>query len=366
MDYFDKLGDEIESAWSATNRDEEALPDIAREALATMPPPADLADAVSADLLMGTRETTPQLAPAGAFGEPGVTMFYGRGFVIDVYFWNNAVPAIHNHPFCGCFTILRGRSLHDVYRFEPQTRLGAGVVAGELQPENLTLLEAGSVVPFSLVRYPVIHSLVHIANPSVSMVIRSIRTVDYYRYFPPYLALAMDASDDRLSRQLQMLGWLRSAADPAYMDRLTDFLRRADFETSVRTLSAVFDPDVNDALIDFVRQRHGEHADLIVPSLTESMRLQTENQFREQFTDDETRTVLSILMCAHDRSDVFRLLETAYPDEAPQNLLERLDVFEEMDETARSAYRQLIEGDVGADEWHESIFRALTIGDASV
>ncbi len=362
MDYFDELGDHIEEAWAARNRDEEALPDIACEALTRFPPPPNLPDSIAADLLDADRELTTQLAPAGAFGEPGVTLYYGDGFVVDVYFWNNAVPAIHNHPFCGCFTILRGRSLHDVYSFELGERLGTGVTIGELKAERLTLLEAGSVIPFSLIRYPLIHSLVHVTNPAVSMVIRSIRTVEYYRYFPPHMALAMDASDNRLSRQLQMFGWLRSAGDPGYVDRLHEFLRHANFETSVRLISAVFDPDINDELVDVIRERHGDHADLILPSLAEAIRLQTENDFRQQFSSDETRMVLSIFMCAHDRADVFRLLGEAWTDDDATMLLDRLDVFDEEDEVVRAAYAQLVRGEFEADDWRDTIFRALTIG----
>jgi len=362
VEYFNALGDHVQKAWAAYDCDEETLPDIACEALARFPAPPGLPDWSVDELLSADRETVQQLAPAGAFGEPGITMYHGRGFVIDIYFWNNAVPAIHNHPFCGCFTILRGRSLHDVYRFEQQDRLSNSVAVGELRRDRLELLQAGSIVPFSLLRYPLIHSLVHMTNPSVSMVIRSVRTVEYYRYFPPNIALAMDAASDLLSRQLIMLNWLRFSQDPTYIDRLHAFLRQADFETSIRTISAVFDPLINDDLIDIVRGRHGDHAKLIVPALTESIRLQTENQFREQFSSDETRTVLSVLMCAQDRTEVFRLLEAAYPDIAPRLLLERLDVFDEEDKATRVAYAQLIRGEARSDDWQETIFRALAVG----
>jgi len=362
VEYFNELGDHVQQAWAAHDSDEETLPDIACDALARFPAPEILPEISIGELLGADRETVPQLAPTGAFGEPGITMYRGRGFVIDIYFWNNAVPAIHNHPFCGCFTILRGRSLHDVYHFELHERLSASVAVGELRRDRLDLLQTGSVVPFSLSRYPLIHSLVHMTNPSVSMVIRSVRTVEYYRYFPPYIALAIDAASDFLSRQLLMFSWLRSSENPTYIDRLHAFLRQADFETSIRTVSAVFDPSQNDDLIDIVRERHGNHADLIVPALTNAIRLQTENQFREQFSPDETRIVLSVLMCAHDRAEVFRLLKKAYPDVAPQLLLERLDVFDQEDEAARAAYAQLIKGETATDDWRNTIFRALAIG----
>ena len=249
MQYFDELGRHIRQAWAEENQEEEAFPDIALQALDNLPPPADLPEAVIRELLETDHDVTEQFAPTGTFGEPGVTQYHDDDFVIDVYFWNNAIPAIHNHPFCGCFTILQGRSLHDVYRFEPQEKLVSGVQIGSLHAEQLTWLDRGSAVPFSLTRYPLIHSLVHVTNPSISMVIRTIRTVEYYRYFPPHIAIAMDGANDRLARQLQLFQWMRVAGNSSYLDRLVGFLRAADFETSIRTMSSLFDPHINDDLI---------------------------------------------------------------------------------------------------------------------
>lgn len=364
MQYFDEIGHYVQQAWSDANWDEEEFPDIAVQALANFPPPPELPEAVLAALLATDREGTPQFAPAGTFGEPAVTQYNGRGFVIDVYFWNNAVPAIHNHPFCGCFTILRGRSLHDVYQFERRETLTAAVQLGDLRPGRLTLLEAGSVVPFSLVRYPLIHSLVHVTNPSISMVIRTTRTIEYYRYFPPHIALTMDASNDWFSRQLQMFSWLRTSGDPTYFDRLCEYLRTADFETSIRVVSALFDPQINDQLISVIRKNHGDHADLILPALAESMRLQRGNDFRQQFSSAETRGVLSVLMCAHDRTTVLRLLDEMFPDDGGLSVLLRLELLANEDANTQESYAKLVRGVAEGDVWQDSIFRALTITDS--
>jgi hypothetical protein len=366
MQFFDEIGTYVQQAWAAVGRDEEEFPDIAVQALAKYPPPPDLPESVLGALLATEKEMTPQFAPAGTFGEPGVTQYHGRDFVIDVYFWNNAIPAIHNHPFCGCFTLLRGRSLHDVYRFEQGEKLGTAVEVGHLRPESLTLLEAGSVVPFSLSRYPLIHSLVHVTNPSISMVIRTARTTEYYRYFPPHIALSMNASSDRLARQLQMFRWLRSAGDPTFVDRLHEFLRTVDFETSIRAVSALFDPQINDELINVIRQRHGDRADLILPALAESMRLQMANDFRQQFTSTETRAVLSVLMCARDRATVLRLLDAMFPDDGALSVLARLEILADENTATQEDYAKLVRGTAESDFWRDSIFRALTITESNV
>ncbi|MCA9136169.1 MAG: hypothetical protein KDB00_05405 [Planctomycetales bacterium] len=366
MQYFSEIGDFIQRAWAKTNRDEEAFPDIAQQALAESPPPHDLPEAVINDLLTGDRDQTRQFAPTGTFGEPGVTQYHDDEFVIDVYFWNNAIPAIHNHPFCGCFTILRGRSLHDVYRFEHRENLGSTVQVGKLSAERLSWLAAGDVVPFSLSRYPLIHSLVHVTNPAISMVIRTTRTIEYYRYFPPYLAISMDALNDRHARQIKMFRWLKSAGDPSFIRRLHQYLSTVNFETSIRTLSALFDPQINDELINVIRKRHGKHADLILPAIGESINLQTQNNYRQQFSSDETRTVLSVLMCAKDRTTVLRLLDEAFPDDGALSVLERLEVLANEDAETRQSFARLVDGTAHDDVWQESIFRALTLEESAM
>jgi hypothetical protein len=359
LDYFTELGRRLEQRWASLDRDEERFPELAVRELERMPPDSNLPEQVAAALLDSRQPATRQLAPVGAFGQPGITQFFGRGFVIDVYFWNNAVPAIHNHPFCGCFTLVRGNSLHDVYTFDFRERLGTGMLAGDVSPQGLTLLQQGSIVPFSLHTFPLIHSLVHVLNPSVSLVIRTVRTLDYFQYFPPSLALSMSDADDLVERQLRLLRWMQAAAHPDYLSRLRAFLDSADFETTFRLVSASYGTEEVGQMIELARRRHGDRAELILPAIEGAVRLQQDNRFREQLEAGDERMVASILMCARNRSDVFRLLEQAFPDEEPSAVLGRFDVFDEDDPATIDAYRRLVAGDERNPEWRETIFRAL-------
>jgi hypothetical protein len=359
MDYFAELGHRIEQQWASVDRDEERFPEIAARELERTPPDPDLPDRIAAAFLDSRQEASRQLAGVGAFGEPGITQYFGRGFVIDMYFWNNAVPAVHNHPFRGCFTILRGYSLHDVYTFEAVQRLGGGVMIGELVPQQLTLLHQGTIVPFSLRNFPLIHSLVHVPNPSVSLVIRTVRTFEYYHYFPPSLALSMGEPDDLIARQLLLLGWMQASNHPDYLPRLRAFLAEADFETTFRLVSASYGASEVEEMIDIAHARHGDHADLILPSIEAAVRLQQDNQFREQLEAEEPRTVASILMCARNRGDVFRLIGEACPGEDPEAVLCRFDVFEADDHVSRRSFAALVAGTDLSPEWGETIFRAL-------
>lgn len=183
--FFADLGSRIQTRWNAVNADEERFADIAREELGRTPPLDHLdTNAMVRGFLSATQPAARQFAPLGAFGQPALTGWFGRGFVIDVYFWNNCAPAIHDHPFSGVFTILRGFSLHRTYDFKETESLGAHIRVGETVPRELTLLREGDVAPFSQSGHALIHTLIHVPNPSISLVARTTRVVGYHRYFP--------------------------------------------------------------------------------------------------------------------------------------------------------------------------------------
>jgi hypothetical protein len=360
MNFYSDLGTRIELRWSRADRDPERFPELAAEELAKTPPGSDV-DAVIRSYLAPQQVATRQLAPPDAFAQPGLTLYYGRGFVIDIYFWLNAVPAIHNHPFTGCFTILKGFSLHDTYRFETREHAGERVLFGALEPNELTILREGDVVPFSLVEHPLIHSLVHVPVPTVSLVIRTILTRQYFRYFPPSIALAMDQPDDLVARQLQLIDWLRGARDPSYPEQVRALIASSDFETAFRIISAAWGQEDVDGLIACARRRHGDRVDQIEPGIREATRLQRNNQWREHFGGDDDRMIASILMCAHGRSDVFRLLGQWFPDREPAAVLRDWKGCEDNGALSPNSIDELIGGTAPPGISRDAIFHALTV-----
>ncbi|MBV1858915.1 MAG: hypothetical protein KUG77_10930, partial [Nannocystaceae bacterium] len=102
---FDAVGASLERAWSGADRDEERFVDLAADALEGLAEHFD-ADRFFDAMLDPKRPGRQHLAPTGAFGQPGFTAFHGEGFVLEVYVWSDSLSAIHNHPFCGAFTVL--------------------------------------------------------------------------------------------------------------------------------------------------------------------------------------------------------------------------------------------------------------------
>lgn len=354
MDYFGRLGGLIERLWGERDRDEEALPEAAERALREMPPAAavDLSAFVR-EFLSPAQQATRQLAPVGAFGQPGITAYFGREFVVDVYFWINALAAIHNHPFCGLFAILRGYSLHSIYDFTSSERISARMAIGDVRLRQIELLREGDVRLFSLRDRPLLHTLLHVPIPSISLVVRTLRTVDYLRYLPPSLAVALSDPDDFIARQLRLLDTLRISRDPAYGDRLAEYLAHADFETTFRVLSAAYaglsDAAELEPLLAMGRARHGRRMDLLPEVLFRGTKALRENALREQYTDEHDRFIASLLMSAETRAQVFAAMRARYGEaEDPVPRLARwvdsCRIFDRDDAAGRAAALALVEG----------------------
>lgn len=318
LNYFCKLDEHLDKAWDAVNRDEDRFSEVAATALRTLPPgqSLDLEELVEA-LLNPAIAVPSQLAPPGVFGQPGVTVFRGRGYLVEVYFWQQSLSAIHDHPFCGAFTLLQGFSVEAVYRFETQENLGPRARLGCLSLESLALIEPGHVGAFGRGRHALIHALLHVPVPSVSMVVRTERAEGYLRYFPPGLALAMDSPAETFERPMQLLETLRVSGNPEYSAHFETFLRAADFETAFRILSRSWfglTQAERDTWLDIARECHGDRVDMIRQVLQRAELDYEADSLRQRLTDTEHRFITTVLLLAGSRGELLELLATRYSD----------------------------------------------------
>ncbi|MEZ4337565.1 MAG: hypothetical protein R3B82_13180 [Sandaracinaceae bacterium] len=314
--WADRVGAALETAWAAADRDEEAFPRIADRILADDPPPFDKT-AFVAEQLDATQPRRAQLAPHGAFGEPAFTVFHGDGFVIDVYFWRNSLSGIHNHPFCGLFTLLDGWSVHAVYEHEPREPVGPRVTLGPIRQTALELVEPGERICFSLREHPLIHALIHVPVGAVSMVVRTTRTVGYLRYFPPGLVVAFDPRGDMTPQRYDLLETLRHAHDPSFGEHLDRFLAAADLESAFVVLTRLWgdcDPPTRAALMERVLARHGARAEGLPEVIERSRRWVTGDSLREGLHDPDDRFVATVLMLAESREAALALLARRHED----------------------------------------------------
>jgi hypothetical protein len=100
----------------------------------------------------------------------------------------------------------------------------------------------------------------------------------------------------------------------------------------------------------------GERAACVRDSVARAVQLQTDNEFREQFADDDDRMLASILMCAQDRDEVFRLVGEWFGDLDRQSVFRRWTESVDVDPELVAA---LVRGEAVDLELSDTIFRCL-------
>ena len=108
----------------------------------------------------------------------------------DRLYWFASTTAIHDHAFCGAFSVLDGGSLHSQYSFTPSVNCGDGLTLGTLESirnERLRKGDVRTIHPYD----GLIHSLFHIEHPSVSLVVRTQPHIQkgQRNFFPPFVAV---------------------------------------------------------------------------------------------------------------------------------------------------------------------------------
>jgi hypothetical protein len=350
MDYFRRLGAALEDAWRDADRDEERFPDVAAAALEELPPGDHFDREAFLDTALDPRAPAlQQLAPVHAFGQPGFTVFHGDGFCIDVYYWIDSLSAIHNHPFCGVFTILEGFSVHARYKPSVAVRAGAQGQLCDIRLVGLDLLEKGTVQRFSLKRHPLVHALIHVPVPSISMVIRTVRTEGYLRYLPPSIAIPMAQPSEPAARRMALLESLGQASDPAHASRLQRALEHADFETAVHLLLSVWpgsEVEQRASWLRCVERQHGDRIEAITAALDRAMRLQDATMIRSRLRDADLRLCATALAYADSRRQILELLEQRPGDPIARlhRFVEAADLFTPDEEPSRVIAHALVEG----------------------
>lgn len=86
-----------------------------------------------------------QLNVYNNFGQPPVTIFNNKRFVIDLYFWLEADTSIHGHAFSGAFKVIHGQSVHETYSIKEKQFYAPDIMATDIQREKIQLLQKGDV-----------------------------------------------------------------------------------------------------------------------------------------------------------------------------------------------------------------------------
>jgi hypothetical protein len=326
-DVIGALGKDVLRAWDQVDSNCAAFPAIAAEALAGHRLHETLTyEALLTHVIVGGGLPFQQYF-AHPFGQPPVTLFWTSRFHVQALFWATATTAIHNHTFCGAFTVLHGSSLQTTYSFDTQDEPQNQIRLGVLIPRRAEILRRGAIqqiLPDDLF----IHSAFHLDNPSVTIVVRTHtgeRPQPSSEFFPPFVAINEAIEDQYQTRRIQSLGLLANIGSGSYAPLARALMSESDLATAFQVLRqakrlGAKASDLFSELGQVARQRWATRGDRLVQSAEEAVRRSAIGALRARTSDPELRLLLGLLVAQLGRDVIMELLQGHQPGVSARDL----------------------------------------------
>jgi hypothetical protein len=323
MEFFTRLGTQIDDAWKQADYDEASFSEIAARGLEAMRPSDHVTMMDIIHWVHSTRTLVRETGYDGNFGQPPIVVFRAPHFFIEVLFWADATTAIHQHRFSGAFHVLSGSSIHTEYAFEESRRYNDRLLLGDLTTKSVEYLEKGSVRPIRP-GAGMIHALFHLDNPSISVVVRngtSAVSGPQHAYLSSGIAFDSAYSNEALYLRTRTLEILARSAHPEWKQLATAAVRDADSLGAfffLRSLVGLLrSKEEYDAFLDDILPAHAElisHARSFHEADTRERNIIMR---RGAIREKEHRLFLALLLNVSSRTEFLRLVEVVYPGESP-------------------------------------------------
>jgi hypothetical protein len=316
---IDELGRELEREWASVDFELAAFPELCASRLHA----ARLSDRIDVDGVVRAAFAGGLPAPVdpkARFGQPPVTLYRSPRFYVDALFWLDGTTTIHDHAFSGAFQVLAGRSIETIFDFST-----ARDVEGRLRFGDLEVRGAGLRAPGDVRAVPAgpayIHSLFHLARPSVTLVVRTYRDPVpgvQLAYAPAGIAFDNIGEDPVRERVVQLVDMLRKIEHPKFEATVGDLIAGSDLHTAfaiLRSCASLADRECVDRLTG--RIADADAAGRIARWLTERRRIEFLNSRRGVVQDPSLRFLLAVLLNARRRRDALDLVAAFAPGAEP-------------------------------------------------
>ena len=324
MEFFQRLGSLVSRLWKERNYNEKDFPEIASRGLSELPPHqhVSLWDvskwALTCDQLPGQADLSAK------FGQPPLTVYSGRNFRIEVLFWVQGIPAIHQHSFSGAFHVMHGSSLQSLWEFEPTEQIEVSLALGQVSLKKAELLRKGDSRPI-LAGKQMIHSTFHLDRPSLTVVVRTLGETDkqpQYSYLPPTIAYDPFVVFPSVQRRTQLLRMLLISGKHAeYKEIARHILGTEDpysvFQFLLSTFEMIEDEDERHNLLLAARLRHPKLTEALQPALLQAERRNKIVEIRERISSGDLQFFLALLLNIPERTAILSLIEQRYPSRDP-------------------------------------------------
>src|SRR6266704_1248214 len=320
MEFFQTLGSLVARLWKERNYNEEDFPEVASRGLSELPPDQYVSFWDVAKWALTCERLPGQADLSAKFGQPPLTVYGGRDFRIEVLFWVQGIPAIHQHSFSGAFHVMHGSSLQSLWEFESTEQVTLRLALGRVSLKKAELLRKGDSRPI-VAGKRLIHSTFHLDRPSLTVVVRTLGEANkqpQYSYLPPTIAydpFAMVPSVQRRTQLLRML--LVSGKHAEYQEIAHHMLGTEDaysvFQFLFSTFELIEDEDERHNLLLAARWKHPKLIEALHPALLQDERRNKIVQIRERVSNSDLQFFLALLLNITERTAILNLIEQRYP-----------------------------------------------------
>ena len=171
LDCFHEFGDKLDEEWKRSGYDERELPRIACDLMGS----ERILERIDVQNVLRTAAQGGRLDALqmqSRFGDLSYVVFRNTRFYIEVLVWTAGTTSIHDHAFSGAFGLVCGDSICVTYDFDVHARIHSRFKIGKLAVRECQHLKPNDVRPI-LEAPRLIHSVYHIANPTVTLVVRT-------------------------------------------------------------------------------------------------------------------------------------------------------------------------------------------------
>lgn len=316
MEFFDTLGSLVSQRWKERNYDEAAFPEVATRALSELPPAQHVSMWDVVRWAMTVDDLPRQDDIQARFGDPPLTVYTGRKFRIEVLFWVRGLPAVHQHEFSGAFHVMQGSSIHTIWDFEPQEQIEVRLLLGRTSFNRGEILIKGDSRPI-LAGNRMFHATYHLARPSISVVIRTLREMNrqpQYCIRLPTIALATLDEISTVIRQKQILNMLLTVDKRAEFDQICRHLLATKdaysvFEFLFSTYTSIEDEEERESLLLMARLKHPRLVEYLQPALLRGEIGDRLLKLQRTVDNAEVKFFLALLLNVPDRKALLGLIE---------------------------------------------------------
>lgn len=325
MEFFQNLGSLVTRLWKERNYNEKDFPGVASQALSELPPDQHVTFWDVAKWAL-TCERLPSQADLGAdFGQPPLTVYGGREFRIEVLFWVQGIPAIHQHSFSGAFHVMHGSSLQSLWEFEPTEQVAVRLALGRISLKKAELLRKGDSRPIIAGKH-LIHATFHLDRPSLTVVVRTLGEADkqpQYSYLPPTIAYDPFHIVPSVKRRTQLLRMLLISGKRTEYDEIAHHILGTEdaysvFHFLLSTFELIEDEEERHNLLLAARLKHPRLIEALERALRQVERRNKIVAIRERVSSSDLQFFLALLLNIPERPAILSLIERRYPSRDPR------------------------------------------------